>query len=83
VPRGEVQLVEVIAEHPDRRAVQVVTNDLQLAPDDRVIEWPARDAVETEPCVVADAPGAHTRPSALEYGAYRTLWHLDRRSVLR
>ena len=44
VARGELEPVQVVAEQTHRGAVQVVADDLQLAPDDLVIERPAGDA---------------------------------------
>ena len=41
-----------------RSAVQVVADNLQLAPDDLVVERSAGDAVETESGVVTDALGS-------------------------
>jgi hypothetical protein len=38
--------------------VQVVADDLQLTPDELVVEWPAGDTVETESGVVTDTPGS-------------------------
>ncbi len=58
VARGEFELVQVIAEQAHRSAVQVVTDDLQLAPDDLVVERSAGDAIETESGVVTDALGS-------------------------
>ena len=58
VARGEFELVQVIAEQAHRGAVQVVADDLQLAQDDLVIEWPTGDAIETESGVVTDALGS-------------------------
>ena len=56
--RGELEPVQVAAEQAHRGAVQVVADDLQLAPDDLVVERPAGDAVETESGVVTDALGS-------------------------
>jgi hypothetical protein len=58
VERGEFELVQIIAEQAYRSAVQVVADDLQLAPDELVVERSAGNAVETESGVVPDTLGS-------------------------
>jgi hypothetical protein len=55
---GEFDPVEVVANQAYRVAVQIVVNDLQLAPDECVVKRPIEDAIDTESGVVTDTPGS-------------------------